>query len=113
MFALEIPNPGKQLSMGMDFNTVRRTATSHIRTDTGLHAFDEIRMMGSNTDEMCDEIKNRYPQSQIVVFPDNSGIQRKTSAGGKTDVSIIQNAGFVVKTKSKNPPARDRINAMN
>ena len=70
-------------------------------------------MIGSNTDEMCEEIKNRYPQSQIVVFPDNSGNARKTSAGGRTDISILQNAGFVVKSKSKNPPVRDRINAMN
>lgn len=111
--SLDIPNPAKQLIIGMDFNNSPMTATIHIRTDTGLHAFDEIRMMSSNTDEMCDEIKNRYPQSQIVVMPDNSGIQRKTSAGGRTDVSILQNAGFVVKIKSKNPPVRDRINAMN
>ena len=44
------------------------TAVIHIRTENGLHAFDEIRMMSSNTDEMCAEIKNRYPSSQIVVF---------------------------------------------
>jgi hypothetical protein len=111
--SIDIPNPAKQLIIGMDFNNSPMTATIHIRTDTGLHAFDEIRMMSSNTDEICDEIKNRYPQSQIVVMPDNSGIQRKTSAGGRTDVSILQNAGFVVKIKSKNPPVRDRINAMN
>ena len=111
--SLDIPNPAKQLIVGMDFNTSPLTAVIHIRTENGLHAFDEIRMMGSNTDEMCDEIKNRYPSSQIVVFPDNSGIQRKTSAGGRTDVSILQNAGFVVKTKPRNPPVRDRINAMN
>lgn len=111
--SVDIPNPAKQLIVGMDFNTSPLTAVIMIRTDNGLHAFDEIRMMGSNTDEMCDEIKNRYPTSQIVVFPDNSGIQRKTSAGGRTDISILQNAGFVVKTKSRNPPVRDRINAMN
>ena len=110
---IEIPNPAKQLIVGMDFNNSPMTAVIHIKTENGLHAFDEIRMMGSNTDEMCEEIKNRYPQSQIVVFPDNSGIQNKTSAGGRTDISILQNAGFVVKTKTKNPPVRDRINAMN
>lgn len=109
----DIPNPAKQLIVGMDFNVSPSTAVIYHRDQNGLHAFDEIRMIGSNTDEMAQEIKNRYPSSQIVVFPDNSGTARKTSAGGRTDVSILQNAGFVVKTKSKNPPVRDRINAMN
>lgn len=109
----DLPNPAKQLIVGMDFNVSPATAVIYHRDQNGLHAFDEIRMIGSNTDEMCEEIKNRYPSSQIVVFPDNSGIARKTSAGGRTDVSILQNAGFVVKIKSKNPPVRDRINAMN
>ena len=111
--SMDIPNPAKQLIVGMDFNNSPMTAVIHIRTATGLHAFDEIRMIGSNTDEMCVEIRNRYPQSQIVVMPDASGAQRKTSAGGKTDISILQNAGFVVKSKTRNPPVRDRINAMN
>lgn len=111
--SIDIPNPAKQLIVGMDFNNSPMTAVIMIRTDDGLHAFDEIRIMGSNTDEMCEEIKNRYPQSQIIVFPDNSGTQVKTSAGGRTDISILQNAGFVVKNKNKNPPVRDRINAMN
>jgi PBSX family phage terminase large subunit len=111
--SLDIPNPAKQLIIGMDFNNSPMTAVIMIRTPTGLHAFDEIRMMGSNTDEMVDEIKTRYPHARITVFPDNSGIQRKTSAGGRTDVSILQNAGFVVKLKPRNPPVRDRINAVN
>lgn len=111
--SIDMPNPAKQLIVGMDFNNSPMTAVIMMRTPTGLHAFDEVRMMGSNTDEMCDELKTRYPQSRMIVFPDNSGIQRKTSAGGRTDVSILQNAGFVVKTKPRNPPVRDRINALN
>tara|TARA_R110001606_G_scaffold148220_1_gene288286 strand:+ start:218 stop:1444 length:1227 start_codon:yes stop_codon:yes gene_type:complete len=111
--SIDIPFPAKQLIVGMDFNGSPMTCVVMIQTPNGLHAFDEIRMLGSNTDEMCQEIKNRYPSSQIIVFPDNSGAQLKTSAGGRTDISILQNAGFVVKSKSKNPPVRDRINAMN
>ena len=38
---------------------------------------------------------------------------RKTSAGGKTDLTILQNAGFNVKCKLKHSPIRDRINAVN
>jgi hypothetical protein len=83
------------------------------RTEKGLHAIDEIVMFGSNTEEMCVEIRNRYPTQQIIVFPDPAGVQRKTSAGGRTDISILQNAGFVVKHRPRHPAVRDRINAMN
>ena len=45
--------------------------------------------------------------------PDPACRQRKTSAGGKTDLTILQNAGFHVKCKLKHNPIRDRVNAVN
>jgi len=62
---------------------------------------------------MTDEIKNRYPKSKIFVYPDPSGSARKTSSNGMTDHTILQNAGFVVKSPRKHDPVRDRINAIN
>ena len=47
------------------------------------------------------------------MYPDAAGRQRKTSAGGRTDISILQNAGFRVNYKLSNPPIRDRVNAVN
>lgn len=70
-------------------------------------------MRGSNTDEVCDELKRRYPNSRIVMYPDPAGRARKTSAGGRTDISILQNAGFIVKVRNSHTPIRDRINAVN
>jgi hypothetical protein len=107
------PIPAKQLLVGCDFNVEPLTAVVYVRTETGLHAIDEIVMSGSHTEELCEEIRNRYPTQQIVVFPDPAGAQRKTSAGGKTDISILQNAGFLVKYKNRHPAVKDRINAMN
>lgn len=108
------PNPAKHpLYIGMDFNIDPCSAVVHLKTPHGLHAIDEIVMNGSNTDEMAEEIKNRYPNYKIVVFPDPAGVQRRTSAGGRTDISILQNAGFMVKYKSRHPLVRDRINAVN
>ena len=49
----------------------------------------------------------------IIIYPDPACRQRKTSAGGKTDLSILQNAGFTIKVKSRHPAVRDRINALN
>ena len=70
-------------------------------------------MYGSNTDEMADEIKQRYPNRRITVYPDPASKQRKTSAGGRTDLSILQNAGFTIKVRNAHPAIRDRINAVN
>jgi len=108
-----IPYPAKQLIVGCDFNVEPITAVIYVRTQDGLHAIDEIVMSGSHTEELCTEIRNRYPTQQIVVFPDPAGQARKTSAGGKTDISILQNAGFIVKYKRSHPAVKDRINAMN
>lgn len=101
------------LYVGMDFNTDPMSAVVAVRQDNTLHVIDEIRIFGSDTQEMCDEIKTRYPQSKIWVYPDPAGNQRKTSAGGRTDIIILQNAGFVVKAPHNHTPVRDRINAVN
>ena len=105
--------PIKQVLIGMDFNVQPMSAAIMVREGNGLHVIDEIVINGSNTEEMCEEIKNRYPEHQIIVFPDPSGKARKTSASGKTDFTILQNAGFIVKARNAHPPIKDRINALN
>jgi phage terminase large subunit len=70
-------------------------------------------MYGSNTDEMVDEIRQRYRTNAITIYPDPASAQRKTSAGSRTDLNILQNAGFRVKVRSKHPAIRDRINSVN
>ena len=84
-----------------------------VQTMTGLHVIDEICLYSSNTDEMVQEVRNRYPTQHITCFPDPAGVQRKTSAGGRTDISILQNAGWNVKFKPRHPLVRDRVNAVN
>ena len=101
------------LLIGMDFNTDPMSAVIAIRKGNTLTCIDEIVIYGSNTDEMVKEINHRYPHRQIVIFPDPASRQRKTSAGGRTDLSILQNAGFHVKAKTKHDVVRDRINSVN
>ena len=50
---------------------------------------------------------------KIIIYPDPSAKQRKTSAGGMTDLAILKNAGFEVRCRNKAPLVRDRINAVN
>ena len=104
---------GDMILIGMDFNVDPMSAVVMVKTETGLHAIDEINIFGSNTNEMCEEIRNRFPKQKVLVFPDPAGAQRKTSASGKTDISILQNAGFGVKYRQRHPAVKDRINALN
>ena len=78
-----------------------------------IYIIDEIVLYSSNTDELADEIRSRYPVDQCIVYPDPASKQRKTSAGGKTDLTILQNYGFRVRVRNSHPFVRDRINAVN
>ena len=99
--------------VGMDFNIDPMSAVIAVRQGDDLHIIDEVRIFGSNTQEAVDEIKNRYPRSKVWIYPDPAGSQRKTSAGGITDITILSNSGFIVKAPRSHTPVRDRINAVN
>lgn len=105
--------PKHRLHVGMDFNV--SPATAVIMTEVGdvCYAFDEIMVYSSNTNEVAEELTRRYPHSEITVYPDPSGSQRRSSANGLTDHIILKNAGFTVKSPRKHDPVRDRINATN
>ena len=104
----------KPLHIGIDFNVSPMSACiAQIERDK-IYILDEIVIYGSNTDELVDEIRDRYgTKIKIITYPDPASRQRKTSAGGRTDLSILQNAGFEVKVKHRHPAVRDRINAVN
>ena len=101
------------LHIGLDFNVDPMSAVVCVIENDRIFVIDEIQIYSSNTNEMSDEIKTRYKNKQIVVYPDPSARQRKTSAGGMTDLAILKNSGFDVRCKSTAPLVRDRINAVN
>tara|TARA_B100001093_G_scaffold278884_1_gene266559 strand:- start:863 stop:2080 length:1218 start_codon:yes stop_codon:yes gene_type:complete len=101
------------LHIGLDFNVDPMSAVVCVIENDRIFVVDEIQIYSSNTNEMCDEIRTRYKSKQIVVYPDPSARQRKTSAGGITDLAILKNFGFDVKCKNTAPLVRDRINAVN
>lgn len=110
----ELADPDTSIvHIGMDFNVSPITAAICVRKGDSLYQIDEIVMHGSNTTELAQEIRTRYPRSKVFVYPDPSGNQRRTSANSQTDHSILQNEGFIVKAPRKHDPVRDRINATN
>tara|TARA_A100001201_G_scaffold42810_4_gene43551 strand:+ start:1873 stop:3087 length:1215 start_codon:yes stop_codon:yes gene_type:complete len=100
------------LWIGLDFNVDPMAAVVCVVDNFNLYVVDEIQIWSSNTFEMVQEIKEKYNYN-IKIFPDPAARQRKTSAGGLTDLAILKNAGFNVFAKSKAPLVRDRINSLN
>lgn len=110
---IEQPLDNNILHIGMDFNLDPMSAVVSYIKDGVINVIDEICIWSSNTDEMCQEIHRRYPGKKIFVYPDPAAKARKTSAGGKTDISILTNAGFLPKVMPRHMAVRDRINSVN
>lgn len=120
-------NAALPLHVGMDFNVNPMTACifQEYTAENGrpiIHQISELVIPTSNTHEMCNELKARYGKpgfsgetevKHITVYPDPAGAQRKTSAQGKTDISILQDAGFNVVALQSHPLIRDRVNFVN
>jgi hypothetical protein len=110
---LRKPTETEPIYIGMDFNITPASAVIGRQTKTGIEIYDEIYIDNSNTTEMIDEIRSRYPHNPITVFPDPAGVARKTSAGGNTDIKLLEMAGFQTRYHRQHPLVRDRINAGN
>jgi hypothetical protein len=105
-------NKDAPIHIGIDFNIDPMSASVCQIINGKLHQFDEISIYGSNTEELAQEIMNRYDKTKVICYPDPAGNQRKTSATGKTDITILQQY-FKVEAKRKHDAVRDRINAVN
>jgi hypothetical protein len=101
------------LVCGGDFNVNPIVATIGFQHANGIHVFDEVQIYGSDTYELVSEIQSRYPHNKKIFYPDASGAQRRTSAGGVTDHIILKNAGYDLRVGSINPSVKDRIAAVN
>jgi hypothetical protein len=110
VFDADLP---RELHIGCDFNLDPMSAVVAVKLGNNLHVIDEIKIYGSNTDELVDEIKTRFPEKRIICYPDPAGAARKTSAGGRTDHTILRAAGFTVLAPHGHNAIRDGVNAVN
>ena len=101
------------IHVGMDFNVNPMTAVIAVREGDTVYTIDELNVYSSNTEEVAQEIKDRFPKSKVFVYPDPSGSRKQSVSGGLSDHIILQNAGFIVKAPRKHDPVKDRINALN
>lgn len=103
----------KIIHVGMDFNIDPMVCVISEIIDDVIYIYDEIQIYSSNTQEMATELANKYQGYNITIYPDPASKQRKTSAGGVTDLAILKNAGFNLKVRNTHPLVRDRINSVN
>ena len=108
-----VQDTGGEILVGQDFNVNPMASVIAVKVGDECHVLDSLEVFTSNTDEVCAEIKGRYPDRRVVFCPDPSGKARKTSAAGKTDFSIIQSFGFQVRAPDAAPAVRDRENNAN
>jgi hypothetical protein len=106
--------PSLPLLIGMDFNVNPMSAILSVMMGGQLHTFGEIEIPNGNTELMVAEIRRRYPQRAIQVYPDPSGQARKTSAPvGQTDFSLIKGSGMRIIAPHQAPLVVDRVNEVN
>ena len=95
------------LHVGVDFNVGNMSAVIGVRLNNKLMIIDEVS--GSHdTDTLAQEIKRRYADRRIYVYPDASGGNRSTNAA-QTDIQILEAYGFSNQSGRSNPPVRDRV----
>lgn len=99
--------------IGVDFNVGNMSAVVHVERDNEAHAVDEFIGL-LDTPAMIQAIAARYQQQgrSINIYPDASGSSRKTVNAQRTDIALLEDAGFAVHVNRANPPVKDRINCV-
>ena len=98
------------LRIGVDFNVGNMSAVITVRLGNSLTVIDEISG-AHDTDTLAQEIKRRYPEHRIYVYPDASGANRSTNAA-QTDIQILESYGMSNQSPRSNPAVRDRVAAV-
>lgn len=100
------------LYIGCDFNVTKQAATIYVIRNKTWHAVDELVDM-YDTPDMINIIKSKYSDHKIYMYPDASGRGRSTNNASVSDISLLQQAGFIIRAKPTNPRVRDRIMSAN
>jgi PBSX family phage terminase large subunit len=101
---------GETLYISQDFNYLGCISIVYVKRNGYDVAIDEI--ISNDTRSIIVNIKYKYPDSYICIYPDASGNAHKTSSS-TTDIQMLREAGFSVFVNSRNPSVRDRINITN
>lgn len=100
---------GERLHVGIDFNIGGCCAVVFAIDDGVPVAVSEF--VANDTADFVNHLA-RFAGHHITVYPDASGKAARTNSA-RSDVQIIEQAGFNVDCPRMNPAVRDRVNAVN
>jgi hypothetical protein len=107
----DLPDTDREpLRIGIDFNVGNMSAVIGVRIGNGLLIIDEISG-AHDTDALAAEIRRRYADRRIYIYPDASGGNRSTNAT-QTDIAILESYGMSNQSPRANPLVRDRVAAV-
>jgi hypothetical protein len=97
------------LYIGLDFNIGGTCANTWIIENNTPKAVDEF--VSHDTYDFINNL-TRYKGKKVIVHPDSSGRSGSTNAT-RSDIELIEAAGYQVDAPRANPAVRDRINSFN
>lgn len=101
---------GETLLIGQDFNIGGCCSAVAIVRNDKCYIIDEI--ISNDTSDVVKNIKERYKDRSIVIYPDASGKAQSTNAA-RSDIDILKQAGFKVNAPKANGRVMDRVNTVN
>lgn len=111
--SVEIVKEKEPLYIGMDFNVTKMAARIFVKRGAGeWHCAEEI-VDAYDTPDIIEIIKERYGRRAIYVYPDASGDSRHSTDASKSDIYMLEEAGFRVMVRSTNPRVKDRVMSVN
>ena len=108
----ETVQEGEVLHVGMDFNVYYMAAVVNVIRDDVLYALDEI-FPERDTEAVCDELRDRYPEHRIIIYPDATGKGASSQGASRSDFTIIRRYGFQIMARDGNPFIKDRVISVN
>ena len=109
----DIADMGGPILVGLDFNVSIMAGVICSKVGDTLHVWDEIAVKNSNTTEVAQMLRQRFPDRRIIAYPDPTGRARKTSAAGETDHGLLRKYGIEVIAPKQPWAVKDRLNATN
>lgn len=100
------------LFIGQDFNVQRMCSAILVQRPGGFVCAAELKDV-FDTPALIAMLQEKYAGHRIIIYPDASAASRKTVDASKSDIALLQNAGFDIRVNSRNPMVKDRVLATN
>lgn len=100
--------PTDVLHIGIDFNVQNTCGIVFIDKNNKTYAVDEI-VKQLDTPALIKSVIARWPKHRVIAYPDNSGVQRTAANANTNNIALLKQAGFEVRSKSRNPKIENRV----